>query len=463
MVSISKPGRRTNVFRPAADGRPPVQTVVRNAKLVTLPVAFAGRQAAGLGSRALGRSADEVQRDIQIRTAQHLFEVLGELKGAAAKLGQLMSLYEMALPPEFAEPYRTALGRLQDAAPAMLPRGVEAAMAASMGPDWQWYFRQFDSRRAAAASIGQVHRGVWRDGTPVAVKIMYPGARQAVRSDLEQLRRLSVLARVFLRGAEVEPVLEALCDAIDDELDFAAEAEYQRAFARAYAGSDDFRIPEVIEQRGDVLISEWLPGIPVTRLVDYGSPRERDRVGMLMVRFVTSGWGAHGLLYSDAHLGNFRVLPDGRLGVVDFGACSPFPPPGFDELAVDLCEAIFHGTPAMLEAAIRRHGFVEHGRDFDVDALAALLATGSEPVRHTSYRLSAGWLRELVLEVTTPRLSNVMRQLTAPAYLTPFARAALTLVAGLTQLETEGRFREEILRWVPALDGVLDRDAAAGC
>ncbi|WP_253788347.1 AarF/UbiB family protein [Nocardia amikacinitolerans] len=94
----------------------------------------------------------------------------------------------------------------------MLPAAVDAAMTASMGPDWRWHFREFDERRAAAASIGQVHRAVWRDGTPVAVKVMYPGGRAAVAGDLEQLRRFSALANVFLPGADVEGVLAAITE-----------------------------------------------------------------------------------------------------------------------------------------------------------------------------------------------------------------------------------------------------------
>ncbi|WP_369028602.1 AarF/UbiB family protein, partial [Nocardia farcinica] len=108
-------------------------------------------------------------------TAQHIFEVLGELKGCATKLGQLLSIYQLALPEDIAGPYQIALTRLQDAAPVMLPPTVDAALAASMGGGWRGAFREFDDRRAAAASIGQVHRGVWHDGRPVAVKIMYPG------------------------------------------------------------------------------------------------------------------------------------------------------------------------------------------------------------------------------------------------------------------------------------------------
>ncbi|MGV9821201.1 ABC1 kinase family protein [Nocardia xishanensis] len=445
-------GRR--LFAVSSNGAPPVRRSVRNARMAGVPVAFAGRRAVGVGKRALGRSAAEVDREIQLRTAQHIFEVLGELKGCAAKLGQLLAIYELALPPELAEPYKIALSRLHDAAPAMLPGAVDTAMTASMGPDWRWYFREFDDRRAAAASIGQVHRAVWRDGTPVAVKVMYPGGRAAVAGDLEQLRRFTGLASVFLPGADIIGVLDAITECVLEELDYAAEARYQEAFAAAFADDPDIRVPRVIARHGDVLISEWLDGTPVTRVVESGSQAERDRVGMLMVRFVASAWSRSGLLYGDPHPGNFRVLPDGRLGVVDFGACAVWPPEGFDEMAQECVRAVFRGGPPELEAATRRYGFAEPGRAFDAEALFTTIAPCTEPFEHDTYRLSTRWLRKHVLRLTNPRLSNVLRQLSLPAYITPFARSMLTLIAALCQLGTEGPYRAEIARWFPELDEI---------
>ncbi|WP_236566802.1 ABC1 kinase family protein [Nocardia sp. CY41] len=453
-------GKRPRLFASRPQGKPPAHGAVRGAKLAALPVAFAGRQAAGLGKRALGRSAEEVNRDIQLRTAQHIFEVLGELKGCAAKLGQLLAIYELALPRDVAEPYRIALARLQDAAPAMLPHAVHAAMAESMGAQWRSSFRAFDDRRAAAASLGQVHRAVWHDGRTVAVKVMYPGGRQAVARDLDHLRRISYLATVFLPGADVKAVTEAICASVTGELDYAAEANYQRAFAAAYADDPDFYVPNVVAQHGDVLISEWIDGTPVPRIVASGTQAERDRVGMLMVRFVTRGWGRHGLLYADPHPGNFRVLPDGRLGVMDFGACCTWPPAGFGDLTLDCCKAIFRGGPGDLAAATRRHGFVENGQAIDSEALYAAITPCGEPLRHATYRLTTRWLRRQVLRTTNPRLTNVVRQMTMPAYFTPFARSFLTLVGVLGQLETEGPYRDEIVRWVPELSEAFSSDVS---
>ncbi|MBH0778569.1 AarF/ABC1/UbiB kinase family protein [Nocardia sp. NEAU-351] len=420
-------------------------------------MAFAGRQALGLGKRALGRSAAEVDREIGARTAQHIFEVLGELKGCATKLGQVLAIYELALPPKLAESYKIALGRLQDSAPAMLPATVRMVMAQHFGHDWRSRFREFDERRAAPASIGQVHRAVWHDGRTVAVKLMYPGARESVRGDLAQLRGISTLAAVFMPGADVRALTEELCACLLAELDYAEEARCQRAFAAAYADDPDFRVPEVVEQRGDVLISEWLDGTPAPRVAASGARRDRDRVGMLMVRFVLDGCARTELLYSDPHPGNFLLLPDGRLGVVDFGACRTWSPDGFEDMALDYCRAVFEGDPHELASTSRRHGFVRAERVFDVNALYAAALSYGEPLRHRTFRMSSPWLRRQVVRATRPHLTNVARDCDIPVYFTPFARATVTLLGALAQLEAEGSYRDEVVRSFPALAEVFDR------
>ncbi|WP_307817503.1 ABC1 kinase family protein [Nocardia acididurans] len=428
---------------------------MRNAKLATLPVAYAGRRAAGVGKRAMGRPPAEVQREIQQRTAQHIFEVLGELRGCVTKLGQLLSIYELALPDGTGEPYRIALRQLQDSTPAMLPPTVHAAMAASLGPDWRSQFREFDDRSAASASIGQVHRAVWQDGRAVAVKIMYPGARAAVHGDLQQLRRISVLATVFIPGADVHSLTDGISASIEQELDYLAEARHQRTFAAAFADDPDFLVPEVITQCGDVIVSEWVDGISMPRLITSGTQAQRDRAGLLALRFVIAGWQRAGLLYADPHPGNFRLLPDGRLGVVDFGACTPWPPAEFLAWLGDLAEAVFNGGVPALERVIRDHGFVAPGRDIDVEAAAEMLAPLLEPLQYSTFRMSTEWLGGIVREATSPRLTNVTRQLTVPGYYTPFGRALLTALGTLCQLGTGGALKAEFARASPEMAAAM--------
>ena len=163
----------------------PRRTAQRTAKLVSLPLGMAGRGAIGLGKRVGGQSAEAVAAQFQAKTAEQVFAVLGELKGGAMKIGQALSVMEAAMPEEWAGPYRATLTKLQEAAPPLPPAQVHAVLAAELGPRWRTAkFRDFDDIPAAAASIGQVHKATWRDGRTVAVKIQYPGARDALLSDL---------------------------------------------------------------------------------------------------------------------------------------------------------------------------------------------------------------------------------------------------------------------------------------
>ncbi|QVI19163.1 AarF/ABC1/UbiB kinase family protein [Nocardia tengchongensis] len=447
----------------AADGLP-TRAAARNAKITALPVAYAARRVGGLGRRALGTPAREVELDIQARTAQHMFEVLGELKGVAAKLGQLLALYELALPPELGEPYREALTRLQDSIPAMLPAAVDAAMAASLGPGWRDRFAEFDTRAAAAASVGQVHRAVWPDGRRVAVKLMYPGARAAVASDLEHLHRLAPLAKVFAPDLDTRAVTDAFAECIGAELDYADEAATQRIFASAFAGDPDFHIPAVVDQQGDVLVTEWLDGTPLQRVIASGDPAERTRVGLLVARFVMSSFAKTGLLYTDPHPGNFRVLPDGRLGVLDFGACSPFPA-HFPDLVADIGEAALNGADADLEAALRRHEFVRPEREFDIAALVTMVAPIRDLYRRPDAHLTPAWLRSQVRRATDPSLSNVARHLTTRPEYAPIGRTILAATGVLCQLGVHGPLSAELTAPLPDLAAAVhrcrDREASA--
>src|SRR5580693_2058052 len=147
----------------------PRRAVTRTAKLASLPVGLAGRTVLGLGKRIGGRPAEIVAQEIQQRTAEQIFKVLGELKGGAMKMGQALSIFEAALPPEIAGPYRATLTKLQESAPPLPARTVHQVLVQDLGENWRDNFTEFDDQPVAAASIGQVHKAIWRDGQQVAV------------------------------------------------------------------------------------------------------------------------------------------------------------------------------------------------------------------------------------------------------------------------------------------------------
>src|SRR6516225_7995195 len=258
----------------------PRNAVTRAAKLAGLPIGLAGRTALGVGKRLGGRPADTVAHEIQQRTAEQIFKVLGELKGGALKLGQALSIFEAALPPEIAGPYRATLTRLQESAPPLPARTVHQVLARELGETWRDNFTSFDDIPAAAASIGQVHRAVWHDGRRVAVKIQYPGAGRALLGDFTQLSRAGRLFGMLMPGLEVKPLLDELRDRVAEELDYELEAASQRAFAAAYAGDPDIYVPDVVLTANQVLVTEWMDGTPLSRIISDGSQDQRDRAGI---------------------------------------------------------------------------------------------------------------------------------------------------------------------------------------
>ena len=427
----------------------PRRAVTRTAKLATLPVGLAGRTALGLGKRLGGRPAELVAHEIQERTAEQIFRVLGELKGGALKLGQALSIFEAALPPELAGPYRATLTRLQEAAPPLPASTVHKVLAADLGADWRDRFAEFSDSPAAAASIGQVHRGVWRDGGPVAVKIQYPGAGKALISDFTQLSRLGRLFSVLMPGLEIRPLLDELRKRVAEELDYQLEAASQEAFANAYADDPEIFVPRVVASTDRVLVTEWMDGTPLSKIISDGSRADRDRAGILMARFLFSGPARAGLLHADPHPGNFRLLDDGRLGVLDFGAVDRLPgglPPFFGRLLRLVHEDRDIET---VEHELRQGGFLREDMTVDLDALRAYLAPLAEPSKVETFRFSREWLRTEAARATDMRSSAIARRLNVPPTYLLIHRVSTAGIGVLCQLECEGRFRDEVIRWVP--------------
>ncbi|WP_328593892.1 ABC1 kinase family protein [Actinomadura macrotermitis] len=434
----------------------PRRAVTRSAKLASLPLGFAGRTALGVGKRTLGRPAEAVAMEIQTRTAEQLFKVLGELKGGAMKLGQMLSIFEAALPPEIAGPYRATLTRLQEAAPPLPAAAVHKVLAEGLGPDWRERFASFDDKPAAAASIGQVHKAVWADGRAVAVKVQYPGAGKALISDFNQLARLGRLFGILMPGLDVKSMLAELKERVVEELDYTIEADSQARMRAAYPADDpDFYIPEVVAQAGNVLVTEWIDGTPLSKIISEGDQETRNRAALLYCRFLLSGAKRSGMLHGDPHPGNFRLLDDGRLGVLDFGAVDRIPP----EFLHRMGRLLRIGTMADItevEQALRAEEFILEGVEVDTDSLQGFLAPITEPFVTETFRFSREWLRDMAARVTDLRPTNIVRQLNLPPEYVIVHRVLSAGTGVLCQLECEIPARAESVKWIPGFADEVD-------
>jgi predicted unusual protein kinase regulating ubiquinone biosynthesis (AarF/ABC1/UbiB family) len=428
----------------------PQRRVARTARLASLPLGAAGRATVGLGRRMTGRSADEVTAELQAKTAEQLFTVLGELKGGAMKLGQALSVFEAALPEESAAPYRAALTRLQEAAPPMPAANVHKVLAEQFGTRWAERFREFDDVPAAAASIGQVHRGVWADGREVAVKLQYPGAGPALMSDLTQLNRLAWLFARMSPGLDVKPLLAELRERVLEELDYTLEADAQRAFAAAFVDDPQIAVPRVVASAPKAVVSEWMAGRPLSSIIASGTAPERDHAGSLLALLHFSAPARAGLLHADPHPGNFRILPDGRLGVVDFGAVARLPG-GVPEPLGRMTRLAVDGEADGLLRLMRDLGFVRGGVAVTADEVLRYLGPAVEPLREPSFTFSRQWMRGQAARLGDPRReeARVGRLLNLPPSYLLIHRVTLGSIGVLCQLGATAPYRALALQWSP--------------
>jgi predicted unusual protein kinase regulating ubiquinone biosynthesis (AarF/ABC1/UbiB family) len=429
----------------------PRRTAARTAKLASLPLGVAGRAAAGWGRRLAGGNSDEISAQMMARSAEQLFAVLGELKGGAMKFGQALSVFEAAVPDELAGPFRESLTKLQHAAPPMPTRDVHRMLAEQFGRRWPERFREFDDAPAAAASIGQVHRAVWQDGREVAVKVQYPGAEEALRSDLRQLARMSRLLQPLVPGQDVKPLVAELRERMEEELDYRDEAANQRAFAEVFDGDPLIAVPRVVASAPRAMVSEWISGRKLSEVIAAGTADERHQAGGLLAEFHYCAPARAGLLHADPHPGNFQLLPDGRLLVLDYGAVARVPE-GLPRPLSVMTRLALEDRPDDLIAHLRNEGFLLPGTTVSGADLVAYLAPFAEPLRTKSFHFTRRWLQSQAERVGDLRSSgfDVGRRLNLPPQYLLVHRVSMGTLAVLCQLDARVALRDIVSRWNPA-------------
>lgn len=426
------------------------QRRARSARLASIPLGAAGRSAVGLGRRLAGQSADVVNAEIQAKTAEQIFAVLGELKGGAMKFGQALSVFEAAVPESVAEPYREALTKLQEAAPPMPPHTMHRVLAEQFGRSWRDRFQEFDDTPAAAASIGQVYKAVWADGRQVAVKVQYPGAGTALMADFSQLSRLARLFSRISPGVEIKPLLAELRARVAEELDYVLEADAQRAFGAAYNNDADILVPKVVASAPKVIVSEWIDGIPLSKIISTGTQPQRDRAGYLLALLHFGAPQRAHLLHADPHPGNFRLMPDGRLGLIDYGAVARMPH-GTPRTLGALTRFTVDGDTRAMMALMRQENFVRHGAQVHPQEVFQYLRPILDPLAVPVFTFTREWMRSQAARMGDPRSAEarVGRSLNLPPDYLMIHRVTLGSLGVLCQLNATAPYRGIAETWYP--------------
>ncbi|PXX06294.1 ABC1 kinase family protein [Mycolicibacterium moriokaense] len=321
--------------------------------------AAAGRLVAGIREKA---GSDGAVGRFHERTAERYAELLGHSKGALMKVGQLISTIDMqGVGTGGFAPYQQALIRLQSDAPPMAPPLVREVLDAELGSAAE-QFADFCEEPMAAASIGQVHRAVLRDGRQVAVKIQYPGVAQAIREDLANTELVATFARfaTSASGIMFDPrtLARELTMRIGEEVDYQREAAMIEAFSDLYRGHPFIRVPDVVPQTSTdrVLTMTYLDG------VDWAAAQQAEQElknswAEAILRFGYGNIRHANLLHADPHPGNYRFCPDGTVGFVDFG-CVKILPERLRRLWVTIMRAVIDGRIEDIRATVVEAGFI---------------------------------------------------------------------------------------------------------
>ncbi len=330
---------------------PPSSRLARLRKLAGLGAQLGGDALARGVKRLTGSDPSSLSRG----TAEKLVETLGDLKGAAMKLGQVASMDPDLFPPEV----RAVLARLQNEAPPMPFARVAAVLEEELGGSPDELFAEFSREPMAAASLGQVHRARLRDGRDVVVKIQYPGIDQALKSDIDNLGLVVKTMALTHRALDGRRYFHELAEELSHELDYSREGRLAREFASASAALPDVVVPEIVDERTStrVLTMQHIPGQTLKTFLASQAPNaERLRVSGLLIRAIHGSFLVDGTVHADPHPGNFMVMPDGRLGVLDFGSVKRFSREFFEGHR-DVFRLVLEQKPIDVLALVRRVGF----------------------------------------------------------------------------------------------------------
>jgi predicted unusual protein kinase regulating ubiquinone biosynthesis (AarF/ABC1/UbiB family) len=400
-----------------------------------------------------GEARREAAERRQVEAAEQIVEVLGSMKGAAMKIGQVASFIDTgALPPEASERIQEKLAELRDSAPRVSFRDMRKVIELDLGEKLRESFAEFDEEAVAAASIGQVYRARLHDGSEVAVKVQYPGVGTAVRADLQNLGLLLRAAKRMAPGMDAKAMATEIRERVAEELDYEHEAQAQRAFARAWRGHPFVVVPDVVTElcTERVLVTEWAEGIGFEEVKDL-SQAERDRFGEIVFRFFFGSLYRIGQFSGDPHPGNFRLMGDGRVAFLDFGMTRKVAREWIErELA--LFRLALDGDAQALYDGLVELGFYS-GEDPEVTperVLAHFQAVTAWYREDREVTIDADCVREIMIDMGDMRSEHwpVMRRATIPPERMLATRMEALTLGVLGQIEARANWHRIAREWL---------------
>jgi len=442
----------------------PTSRVRRTTTVATLAASEAVKQ---FGTRAANvtrgeEASDEAMARRQLETAKQIVAVLGTMKGAAMKLGQVMSFLDVGLvAEEHRDEFQRELAKLRDAAPTVSFKQMRRVIEEDLEQPISELFASFQEEPIAAASIGQVYRATLNeDGREVAVKVQYPGVAGAVRADLQNLDMIMRLLKRMTPGMDVKAITGEIRERIVEELDYELEAQNQRSLARIFAGHPFIAVPEVVSSlsREHVLVSEFVTGVGFEEL-KRRPQAERDRIGEVIFRFFLGCLYRHRQFSGDPHPGNFMLLDDGRVAFLDFGLFKRLDSEPV-ELELACQRAVCEGDAATVHRLLAESGFLPEPDRVDPEDLLAFISDAIwwYTTADREVALTPEIATQVMIESSDPRSSHfrqMRHQDMRPEHLFGRRMEMLTL-AVLSQLRARANWHRIAREWMYGEDPVTE-------
>ncbi|HEX2047557.1 MAG TPA: AarF/ABC1/UbiB kinase family protein [Acidimicrobiales bacterium] len=401
------------------------------------------------GSRATEERRAALEQQFAIKTAEDVAQVLGGMKGAIMKAGQMVSFIADGLPPEA----QAALATLQADVPPMAPSLAEGVIREELGADPGKLFLDWDPVPVAAASIGQVHKAVMPDGRIVAVKVQYPGVDKAIRSDLDNAEFLyGLFASFALKNMDVKPMVDELRARMGDELDYRLEAVCQKEFADRYRGHPFIHVPDVVPERSSrrVITSDWVDGLNWKDFLETATPEQKHTAAEVLFRFAEGSIWHHRVFNGDPHPGNYRFHPEsGKVTFLDFGLVKRWAPGELEGLSPILDNLLAQDPQGTVKALIHS-GFLPADHGIAVERIYEYCTLPYIPFQVEEFTYSSEFVGQTLQRMLdlAGEYSDVIRQLNMPPSYVILDRVVWGMSALFGRMEVTHR-------WAALLDEYL--------